>query len=222
MLNLSNIHENSPGSVQAFAGKGQIKEFSNDLLKKKPIIYLDFDGVINFFNSRSNYIKNKDTFGYLRRATVTVPGARGGEDTSYELNWAAELLRALSLLDVDIIWLTTWREHTPILERFMQWDKPVGYNHWGGGGAWGDSQLSGDSSKKLEAIIEHQTFFPSPFIWLDDEAPKHYYANEFMANILKNTAPHLIIMPEEKYGIVKPEFAAIVDFLDSLKSANEV
>lgn len=126
-----------------------------DLSATRVRIYLDVDGVLNA-QAPSNW-------GGVSEGYATAEGSK------YRMRWAPALLEALSALDADIVWTTTWRTDAadslatlfggfgqdfrvlhPNLDPHAETTFPSIY--------W-----------KLAAIAAEQAASPSPFVWLDDE-----------------------------------------------------
>lgn len=174
-----------------------------------PVIYLDFDGVINFFGGRHKH-RERSGLGYTRHAAASpLPRYNqfGQQHPTgvYPIQWSGQLLHMLSEIDgLDIIWLTTWRDSTSELERAMGWMKPVGSLDWV------DGPTGREHAGKVPALLHHQMFTPRPFIWADDEAHQ-FYLPEHRAQTA-NT-PQLLIAPDEKVGLTASHVQQIADFV---------
>jgi len=166
--------------------------------KVRPCIYLDFDGVVNFFGETE--------FPDSETALATFPPRK----LVVTLNWSPTLIKELNSLPVDIVWLTTWRDYAveilePIIglksSRVLQWEhKFSDYNQ----------------SFKFIALKEDQAENPRPFIWLEDYATHSYYNNKFHKPAIKAFPPHLVIMPDDEKGLTPTHIQEIKDFLVSV------
>ena len=118
----------------------------------KTRLYLDVDGVVNAQLSHFHWGNFSET---------AAP-----EGVSDVVTWAPRMLAALSVLDLDLVWATTWVDDAPSgladLIHFGK-DRPflVPPN--------GDELTFPSIYWKLEALKSDQAANPSPFVWLDDE-----------------------------------------------------
>lgn len=190
---------------------------STALCSKRPVLYLDWDGVVNFFGSRNQYIK-KSGFGYLRRGSAMPrPADRPSGGLSFgpfPLNWSAELLRKLAALPVDIVFLSTWRHSFSELISATQWDLE-NYRVLD----WTDGPKDSEHAGKVTALIADQLADPRPFIWADDEAHS-FYSEADRAKL--SGIPQLLLAPSEDLGLTADDYKAILNFLDGLKSPGAV
>lgn len=119
----------------------------------KAKLYLDVDGVINA--QHADRVWDDISFGI----------ARPQDNHTYRIVWSPSLIRAIQDLDVEIVWLTTWRDEAPTIiggmtglaEDAAHLDPLDGLTRFPSIG-W-----------KTSALIEDQKANPSPFIWVDDE-----------------------------------------------------
>ncbi|TDP92307.1 hypothetical protein EDF62_1512 [Leucobacter luti] len=161
----------------------------------RPIIYLDFDGVLNAISTGVTQLPRITGFGGYRRVKVS----------SYTVTWSREVLDRLRLLQdiADIHWLSTWRADTAIIEREL----PVKLD------GWFDFQNDDLShSGKLEALLIDQAEAPRPFIWVDDEEHSYYRAAH-RDGLLPELAEHLLIEPSTFAGLSVGNFELMEDFL---------
>lgn len=172
-----------------------------------PVLYLDFDGVLNAFASRNAFTRHKDTFGYHRRHTLN----------GYKVMWSAELVKKMNDLKdahpYDWAWLTTWTDLAmsmvnPALgthgDRFVDWD-PDFY----------DVTLPFDvvherGVRKYAALKADLLLNPRPFVWVDDTATSEYVASDFTGVL---DVPHLVVTPVDDFGITRTDFALMTDFM---------
>jgi len=186
------------------------------LCAKRPVFYLDWDGVVNFFGSRNQYLK-KAGFGYLRRGSAMPRPADlppGGLSFGpFPLNWSAELLRKLAALPVDIVFLSTWRHSFSELLSATQWELE-NYRVLD----WTDGPKGSEHAGKVPALVADQLADPRPFIWADDEAHS-FYGEEDRAKLAG--IPQLLLAPDEALGLTAADYAAVLDFLYDLNALGE-
>lgn len=182
-----------------------------------PALYLDWDGVINFFGSRSQYRK-RSGLSYMRRGSASPlqnTRDRLSYDTSfyraYPQNWSAELLRKIADLRVEVVFLSTWRDSFPELIRATQWNDLKNFRVLD----WEDGPKNSEHAGKVPALVADQLAHPRPFIWADDEAHAFYGAAE--RELLKDT-PQLLLEPNEDVGLTTDDYLAMVKFLDGLQN----
>lgn len=179
----------------------------------KPLLLLDFDGVVNFFASRSSYGK-QDSFGYLKRNAY-----RG-----YNINWSSELVNKLNAAkakhDFEWLWLSTWKDLTqlwvdPTLhthsDGFVEWDADSGFTEKTRSFEVEDTRNKRKYAKVLELLAEN----PRPFVWVDDSAVVEYNSADFVGKL---NVPHLAVNPDPNYGVLKGDLTAMLNFWDSLSS----
>lgn len=208
----------------------------------KPILFCDFDGVINQFPYRweketdgshdkeiehagsTNYGFFHDDFDDDRffRADefVMLPTYKG----TFAISWSSEMverLRNLILEDkVDFVWLTTWREEAvSLLNPLLGFPQHVNYLYW--------TRKMSDYSHagKGHAVMDYFSSYPEQagrkMVWIDDVATRNYCnwreGDGFMEN---KKAEHvgfpdskLILLTDEYYGISRAEMKAIESFV---------
>lgn len=174
----------------------------------KPVLYLDFDGVVNFSASRSKYTKHSDTPHRLGRASVFV-------DKSWcDLNWSRELVYKLNSLKDDtgfnLLWLSTWLGHTASVEAtlglksdgFLDWDAesnlPLKL----------DELILERDNRKYDVLKINVANRGMPFVWVDDSATKLFNPKDF-----NPLPPHLVLTPDEDYGLTRSDLSAIDTFM---------
>lgn len=190
------------------------------LLTVRPVLYLDWDGVINFYGSRNQYSK-RSGFSYMRRGSAYdlinhhdpnsfVDYSRG----SFPLNWSAELLKKLAALPVEIVILSTWRHSFVKLVEATQWELE-NYRVLD----WEDGPKDREHSGKIDALLADQLANPRPFIWADDEAHE-FYTDEHRA--LLSHVPQLLLAPDENIGLKLSDYELILRFLEGLSATEEL
>lgn len=114
----------------------------------KTRLYLDVDGVLNAWSSE-----------------LAWPDASEGRADRFTIKWSPSMVTALNKLDVELVWLTTWRgEAQSIIEPLLGIDFGSRVLH----------PLSGETTFpsiwwKFEAVKIEQEENPGKFIWFDDE-----------------------------------------------------
>jgi hypothetical protein len=179
------------------------------VLKMKPVLFMDFDGVLNFFGSRNHY-RNHNKFGYLKRGSVNistgdVAGGWGSFSSYYHLytiNWSAELVRKLTAVNVDWVWLTSWNKHTYKLDDLLEITIPTSTLDWDSDSASKDHT----HPAKYVALKDYMKANPRPFIWVDDSATVHFNPDDF-------DVPYLLVVPNEDLGLTPDDLAKITDFV---------
>lgn len=183
----------------------------------RPLLFIDFDGVINQFpddkvmrrQGRTGWMRPDDShraayapdnwFRPDRRERLLVRdlGRR------FVIRWNAELVARLDALDADKWWLTTWQPETGRLNRALgvdwptiRWYDPVTR----------DGILTGKRRTILDALKQDR-----PIVWLDDEE------TTYNAGLAIQTTPHeapvLGVGPDSAIGIGRPQMDLIVDFI---------
>lgn len=176
-------------------------------MSTKPVLYLDFDGVVNFFASRSKYSKHADTPHYMARGSVYA------DNNWYSLNWSKELVRKLNSCKDDTgfhwVWHTTWLNHTSKVDdmlgtrsdRFLAWDahSKLPYNN--------DVANLLRDRRKYDALKTDFASHGNPFVWADDTATKLFNKDDF------GDTPHLVLTPDPLYGLLKSDLLALDSFM---------
>jgi hypothetical protein len=156
-------------------------------------LYLDVDGVINAWYAGSVWVDSPLQEGIA---------AAGGYN--YRIKWSADMVSALSQLDVDLCWATTWVGAAPTTLAPL-----IGYGM--------DSRylrpLSGKVSFpsiywKEAAIREEQLRDPSPFIWIDDEIG-------WDQQIIASSLGGLAISPDHQFGITPADIGLMQEYIDT-------
>lgn len=185
---------------------------SENNMNQLPVLYLDWDGVVNFFGSRAQYRK-RSGFSYMRRGSASplqnLAWSAGYQLGPFSMNWSAELLRKLAELPVEIAALTTWRDSFSQLIAATDWELD-NYRVID----WKNGPAGSEHAGKVDALIADQLANPRPFIWADDEAHKYY--TEEKRGLLSHI-PQLLIEPNEDIGLTMSDYHSMVDFLESLK-----
>ena len=183
----------------------------------RPLLFIDFDGVINQFpddkvmrrQGRTDWMRPDDPhraayapdnwFRPDRRERLLVRdlGRR------FVIRWNAELVARLDALDADKWWLTTWQPETGRLNRALgvdwptiRWYDPITR----------DGIPTGKRRTILDALKQDR-----PIVWLDDEE------TTYNAGLAIQTTPHeapvLGVGPDSAIGVSRPQLALIEDFI---------
>lgn len=178
----------------------------------KPVIFMDFDGVLNFFATKNDYRQYDDTFGQLQNLEVHAEGQ------SWGLKWSAELVHKLMMLkqehNYEWHWLTTWAKDTNILDKTLKISSTmsVDWEPYPTGLLLRKMNMSMNSYRnavKLDNVLTFASAATAPFVWVDDEATRLWTPE--LTELVE--VPHLIIRPSGNYGLVKYDVAKIEKFL---------
>jgi len=124
---------------------------------KQVRMYVDVDGCINASHSKLEWDDAPS------RGSASPEGEGGFQ---YNITWSQAMIDDLSLLDVEIVWLTTWCEAAPVeiggltgFGRNARVLRPLG----------GGNISFPSIGWKVLSLIDDQQNDPSPYIWIDDE-----------------------------------------------------
>jgi len=170
-------------------------------------LFLDFDGVVNFFSSRSAYSKNRDTLGYMRRTSLLSGGSL------YDVQYSAELVKKLNDTHQELgftwLWLTTWHKDAVAVVDKALGTQSDGFVDWSphAGVRFGQSEaqtVAVRASNKLSVLKAN--YGDEPFIWVDDDATDNFNPDDF-------PVPHLVVKPDERYGITRTDWDKMAEFM---------
>lgn len=186
-------------------------------------LYLDVDGVLNalaphkkwgediFKNGRAE--ARHDFFG---NAVALEEDSWGGlrDHPSFPMRWSEGLIDALNELDVELVWLTTWRQDAPGSVAPL-----MGIKHEGRV----LHPLSGETTFpsigwKFDALmkdLEENTV--DAFIWADDEIYDLPGVAHYALAALNEDIPHVLVAPDSTFGIT-PEDVSKMQYLVSTNS----
>ena len=210
----------------------------------KPILFCDFDGVLNTFPykyhrindefERENYAADGleilqhganeyalqrypiDEEQYFRADERFIAAAGNG---SFIIHYSSEMVdRIRNLIDtgkIEFVWLSTWRAHTITLNEHLNF-RNVSWLDW--------EQKMSDYNQVFKKVAIRDYFTenePRPFIWLDDVAtigsvnfPEEDDGWDANPLFKKYDLPSLIIKPFEQFGISRVELDAIEKFVE--------
>jgi hypothetical protein len=162
---------------------------------KRTRLYLDVDGVIN-----ARYA-DRAWDGIIHKGNATAEGY------SYRILWSPTMLTALSELDLEIVWATTWRNDAPAsLARILNFGKDFRVLH-------PDLDPSARSTFpsiewKLRSIVADQERDPSPFVWLDDEI-------DHTESRVASAAGGLALGVDSNFGVGPAHIAVISSYIEA-------
>lgn len=175
---------------------------------RKFVIYSDFDGVHNI-PVRQSVPSCPGTVSVLVEtdSTLLEPSQFINFDEQVRDDFNALLATGL----YDLTWHTTWNDGNNILEASRKMGIDVSaldaivsepnFNH--------EARGKRDWTEwKARYIIEDQKKNPRPFIWIDDEAPKHW-ADEVVDNVRDIG---LIVQTESEVGLTRYDILKIVEW----------
>lgn len=183
----------------------------------RPLLFIDFDGVINQFPD-PKVMRRQGTTDWMRpddprrplyaadnwfrpdrreRLLVHDLGRR------FIIRWNAELVARLDALDADKRWLSTWQPETAQLNRALGVDWPTvqWYDPMTREGIW-----TGKRRAVLDALAQTR-----PIIWLDDEETTYNAGLAIQAT--PHEAPVLGVGPDSAIGVGRPQMDLVEDFI---------
>ena len=183
----------------------------------KPLIFVDFDGVIHQFPD-AKVMRRQGCVEWMRpndprrvryapdnwfrpdrkeRLLVRDMGRR------FTIRWNMELVVRLDALDADKYWLSTWQPETMQLNRALGVDWPTihWYNPVTREGIW-----TGKRRTIVDALAQGR-----PIVWLDDEETTHDAS--LAVESTSHTAPVLAVGPDPAIGISRPQMKLVEEFV---------
>lgn len=183
----------------------------------KPLVLIDFDGVINQFPDEK-VLRRQNSVDWTKpddprrelyapdnwfqpdcKAKVLVQGM----DRRIRIRWSSGLVDRLKALDAEICWLSTWQPYTGLLNadldvdwKTIDWYDPVTRQ-----GIW-----TGKRRSVLNALEQNR-----PIVWLDDEETTPEAENAIRA--VDHSAPVLAVGPNSAIGISCSQMDLIEDFV---------
>lgn len=203
----------------------------------KPVMYLDFDGVLNAFPNtgivnysdvghvelvpdpdgyRTDLYSAKRAFPLDKTAVIDF-GRRG----FHELHWSDELAGKLYALArggmLDLRWLSTWQPYTEMLGDRLGWDDSVVSSVF-----WYDPNThEGRVMQKLDLIMNEiikqrerveRGYDAHAIIWVDDGAINNRTITALIHTQL--ASPLLLISPDARIGISRRQLELIYTFVN--------
>ncbi len=203
----------------------------------KPVMYLDFDGVLNAFPNTGivNYsdvghvelVPDPDGYrtdlysakrAFLLDKTAVIDFGRRG---FHELHWSDELAGKLYALArggmLDLRWLSTWQPYTEMLGDRLGWDDSVVSSVF-----WHDPNThEGRVMQKLDLIMNEiikqrerveRGYDAHAIIWVDDGAINNRTITALIHTQL--ASPLLLISPDARIGISRRQLELIYTFVN--------
>ena len=202
-----------------------------------PVMYLDFDGVLNAFPNtgivnysdvghvelvpdpdgyRTDLYSAKRAFPLDKTAVIDF-GRRG----FHELHWSDELAGKLYALArggmLDLRWLSTWQPYTEMLGDRLGWDDSVVSSVF-----WHDPNThEGGVMQKLDLIMNEiikqrerveRGYDAHAIIWVDDGAINNRTITALIHTQL--ASPLLLISPDARIGISRRQLELIYTFVN--------
>lgn len=203
----------------------------------KPVLFCDFDGVINQFPFK--YARETDgshnvvleyngqtSYGFLREEFdnekffehtnfVMLETYKGTFPISYSSEMV-ERLRNLILSDkVEFIWLTTWRdEAVRLLNPMFDFPDNLTFLHWQS--RMSDYNHAGKSHAVMDYFEEDPTRLGRKMVWLDDVATRDFKTWDDKTGFIENKRAEMTgynssvkVFPENKLIMLTDEFFGI-------------
>lgn len=208
----------------------------------KPILFCDFDGVINQFpyrweketdgshdkeiehGGRTSYGFFYDDFNdekfFRADEFAMVSTSKGAFPISYSSEIAERIKRLIVDDVVHFVWLTTWRdEAVSLLNPLLGLPEHVNYLHWTQ--KMSDYNHAGKGHAIMNYFGQNPEQAERSMVWIDDVATRNYYnwreSNGFVNNNKDNHVgfpdSKLILLTDEYYGISRAEMQAIEAFV---------
>ena len=183
----------------------------------RPLLFIDFDGVINQFPD-PKVMRRQGTTDWMRpddpRRDAYAPDNWFRPDRRerllvhdlgrrFMIRWNAELVARLDALDADKWWLSTWQPETAQLNRALGVDWPTvqWYDSTTREGIW-----TGKRRTILDALAQNR-----PIVWLDDEETTYNAGLAIQAT--PHEAPVLGVGPDSAIGVGRPQMDLVEDFI---------
>ena len=120
------------------------------------------------------------------------------------MEWNERLIDALNSLDVEFVWATTWREDA------HQVGERMGLTHRGRVLHPLTGVTTFPSLKwKWAAIVDEQTFDPSPFVWIEDEIPE---MTAYERGVIDGLGG-LLVAPDYNFGVTPQDIERIREYV---------
>ena len=165
----------------------------------KPLVLIDFDGVINAV-AQQHWQKawkdmTEDTF--VDRRGYNIP-----------VNFSPTLVEFINILSnvADIEWLTTWKRDTELLPAQIGINVFPWHDEIHKGPPWGEEWWKFDVVKKIAAENPGRKV-----LWIDDDIPPNSWEPErlfLFRNVLWET-----IVPREDTGLTPAHCESIIEFV---------
>lgn len=216
----------------------------------KPVLFCDFDGVINQFPYIYNRVMDADDRAGFEAVGLEIiklglndwalqkqvfddskffaPDGRffaKAENGEFLINYSSEMvdrLRSLIVSDkVEFIWLTTWREHTAMLNEKLGFPDMVSWLPWQQ--RMSDYNHAGKGHAIADWFEDNPEFSDRKWVWLDDVATRsfcNWNENEgFVEPPRKLEAANincLILDTDDTWGISREQMNIIETFVSGV------
>ena len=165
-----------------------------------PNLYCDVDGVINISKHHDEAVTK-----FIFRRLPSFVGRIGV--VPLRLRWSTYVPDFLTDLSANFFWLTTWNHQAVHILEPLLGIKSKGVL---------DYKMKLREARhqkwKYELLQAHQAKNPTPFIWIDDVATKHYREEDWV-----NAPQHLVIRPLKHQGITREHMEQITNFMASMR-----
>ena len=200
---------------------------------RETLIYLDFDGVLNAFpdpdvlshggightgwmladDSRRQVYSAEHAFALDGDAVVDT-----GIEGAWPIHWSRELAGAIRRLPkegtAELAWLSTWQPFTAHLNRTLGWNEGmIRTVHWYDA-VTGYGMMGGKLEVVLKRVqLNHRADDPQPVVWVDDEEADVTALRTVCQS--EPNAPMLLVRPDDRIGISRPQWRHILTFIAS-------
>lgn len=202
------------------------------------LLVLDFDGVVNSF--RRNGTFPKDKFPGDKRENhpnphynpfAKVKRREDREPKAYSLQWSSEFVDELNRFtsddSVQLVWLTTWREHmNDVVSRlsitsardqlFLPWDDDESHDLPQFGKYKVLVDFLEDRSSSLKTAWVDDVLFNRNTLADYEALPKNFLPKDLVATLTDGKLTHvdtLAFAPDGRFGVDRYEWSRVLNFL---------
>ncbi|MBW3093451.1 hypothetical protein KIH79_11075 [Bifidobacterium sp. 82T10] len=184
---------------------------------RRPLVLIDFDGVINQFPDEKVRRRQNSTT-WMKPGDPRIPvydpanwfipdhtdkAWAGRYHGRLKITWSGELVERLNALDAQILWLSTWQPYIDTLNPKLGVTWPT--LHW-----YDPVTREGRYTGKRRMVLNHLAL-GRPIVWIDDEETTYQAGLAIQAH--KPTAPVLAVGPDSCIGISRPQMDLIERFV---------
>lgn len=169
----------------------------------KTAVLFDFDGVFNLFPTTDEVINNTGPDAFVQKKVFVL-------GSFFTITLRPSTVAFFNSLvdnpDVDVFWLTTWREHTEKFDGEYKFGfKPAPWLPWNNTGyqGWG----------KLDAVVDfvaQDGVYYERIAWVDDD---HNSAANMTRDFLDLHPQVLALSPDVNQGMSAEDIQTIKDFI---------
>ncbi|WP_062312761.1 HAD domain-containing protein [Demequina rhizosphaerae] len=173
----------------------------------RPLLLLDFDGVLNIDASRGAYKKNPAVPRHWQQKLLHADGM------AYRVRYSWEVVRRLNHMRVaygfEWLWLTTWREHGPQTIRPALRTLDDGHIAWNASDGQGHRGYERDpnGAAKTAHVEWINGDEARPFVWIDDEAVRWFDPSR-----LRTPVEHLAVQTDPMWGLTNDDLDRVEEF----------